>query len=137
MQPSFYPMELGIKLSKYGEGDKVDATRYRSLVGSLRYLTNTRPNLMLSVGITSCFMEESRYSHCKALKQILRYVKGTMLFGLLFTKSDNYRLSGYSDSDWCGDMDDWKSTIGYVFFMGEHDFYFTLKETTDCGTINM
>ncbi|XP_027922735.1 uncharacterized protein LOC114180632 [Vigna unguiculata] len=120
--PVSTPMEPGTKLSKNGEGDKVDATRYRSLVGSLRYLTNTRPNLMLSVGITSRFMEEPRYSHWKALKRILRYVKGTMSFGLLFTKSDNYRLTGYSDSDWCGDMDDRKSTAGYVFFMGNTTF---------------
>jgi len=57
------PMELDTKLSKNGEGDRVDASKYQSLIGSLRYLTNTRPDLMLSVGITSRFIEEPRYSH--------------------------------------------------------------------------
>jgi len=56
-------MELDTKLSKNGEGDRVDASKYQSLIGSLRYLTNTRPDLMLSVGITSRFIEEPRYSH--------------------------------------------------------------------------
>jgi len=49
-------MELGTKLSKYADGDQVDAGKYRSLIGSLRYLTNTRPDLMLSVGIASQYM---------------------------------------------------------------------------------
>ncbi|BAU02899.1 hypothetical protein VIGAN_11249500 [Vigna angularis var. angularis] len=83
---------------------------------------------MLSVGITSRFMEEPRYSHWKALKRILRYVKGTMSFGLLYTNSDHYRLSGYSDSDWCGDIDDRKSTTGYVFFMGDTAFTWLSKK---------
>ena len=126
--PVSTPMEPGIKLSKTGEGDKVDASKYRSLIGSLRYLTNTRPDLMLSVGITSRFMEEPRYSHWKALKRILRYVKGSISFRLMFTKSDNYRLTGYLDSDWCGDMDDQKSTTVYVFFMGNTSFTWLSKK---------
>jgi len=68
-------MEPSTKLSKYVDGDRVDAGKYRSLIRSLRYLTNTRPNLKLSVGITSWYMEELRYTHWKALKIIVRYVK--------------------------------------------------------------
>nr|KYP31979.1 Retrovirus-related Pol polyprotein from transposon TNT 1-94 [Cajanus cajan] len=126
--PVSTPMEPGTKLSKNGEVERVDASRYRSLIGSLRYLTSTRPDLMLSVGIASRFMEDPRYSHWKALKRILRYVKGTMSLGLCFTKSDNYRLIGYSDSDWCGDVDDRKSTAGYVFFMGNSAFTWLSKK---------
>ena len=62
-------MEPGEKLSKYDEGERVDANRYRSLVGSLRYLTCTRPDLSLSVSIISRFMEEPIYSHWKVLKR--------------------------------------------------------------------
>ena len=67
--PVSTPMEPGIKLSKYADGDRVYASKYRSLIGSLRYLTNSRPDLMLSVGIASRYMEEPRYTHWKALKE--------------------------------------------------------------------
>ena len=63
INPISTPIEPGAKLSKYNEGKRVDANRYRSLVGSLRYLTYTRPDLSLSVGIISRFMEEPIYSH--------------------------------------------------------------------------
>jgi Reverse transcriptase (RNA-dependent DNA polymerase) len=66
--PVSTPMESGAKLSKFDGGERIDASRYRSLVGSLRYLTCTRSDLSLSVGIISRFMEEPVYSHWKALK---------------------------------------------------------------------
>jgi len=89
---------------------------------------------MLSVGIASRYMEEPRYTHWKALERILRYVRGTMSLVLIYTRMDDYRLVGYSDSDWCGDVDDRKSTSGYVFFMGSTVF---TKETIHCNTVNM
>jgi len=61
--PVSTPMEPGTKLSKYADRDRVDASKYRSLIGSLRYFTNTRPYLMLSVGIASRYKEEPRYTH--------------------------------------------------------------------------
>ena len=102
--PVSTPMEPSIKLSKYADGDWVDASKYRSLIGSLRYLTNIGPDLMLSIGITSQYMEEPRYTHWKALKRILKYMRGTVSLGLMYTRTDDYRLVGYSDSDWCGDV---------------------------------
>jgi len=59
---------------------------------------------MLSIGITSQYMEEPRYTHWKALKRILKYMRGTVSLGLMYTRTDDYRLVGYSDSDWCGDV---------------------------------
>ncbi|XP_050909324.1 uncharacterized mitochondrial protein AtMg00810-like [Lathyrus oleraceus] len=66
--PASKPMEPGTKLSKFDGGERVEAGKYRSLVGSLRYLTCTRPDISLSVGIVSRFMEEPVYTHWKALK---------------------------------------------------------------------
>ncbi|XP_061338507.1 secreted RxLR effector protein 161-like [Gastrolobium bilobum] len=126
--PVSTPMEPGLKLSKYDGGERVDPSYYRSLVGSLRYLTCTRPDLCLSVGIISRFMEDPGYTHWKAAKRILRYVKGTTSQGLHYSKSDKYKLTGYSDSDWCGDVDDRKSTAGYVFFMGNTAFTWVSKK---------
>jgi len=120
--PVSTPIEPSTKLSNFDGGDHVDANKYRSLVGSLRYLTRSRPDLLLSFGIVSQYMEEPSYTHWKTLKRILRYVRGTTLLGLYYTRSDDYRLVGYSDSDWCGDVDDRKSTSGYVFFMSNTTF---------------
>ena len=120
--PISTPMEPGAKLSKFDGGERVEANKFRSLVGSLRYLTCTRPDLSLSVGIVSRFMEEPVVAHWKALKRILRYVQGTVSLGMFYSKAEEYKLTGYSDSDWCGDIDDRKSTSGYVFFMGNTAF---------------
>jgi len=116
------PMEPGAKLSKFDGGEYVDASKYRSLVGSLRYLTCSRPDLSLGVGVISRFMEEPVYSHWKTLKRVLRYIQDTVSLGLFYSKAENYKLTGYFDSDWCGDIDDRKSTSGYVFFMGNTTF---------------
>ena len=126
--PVSIPMELGAKLSKYDEGERVDANRYQSLVGSLRYLTCTRSYLSLSVGIISWFMKEQNYSHWKALNQVLWYIQGMVSLGLFYSKTEDYKLVGYSDSDWCGDIDDRKSTSGCVFFMGNTTFTWLSKK---------
>ncbi|XP_047331723.1 uncharacterized mitochondrial protein AtMg00810-like [Impatiens glandulifera] len=76
--PVSTPMKPGTKLSKFDGEKRADTGRYRSLVRSLRYLTSTRPDLMLSVGITRRFMEDPSYTHWKALKRIPRYVRGTL-----------------------------------------------------------
>lgn len=100
VQFSFHShMEPDTKLLKNKEGDFVDESRYQSLIGILRYLTNTRSYLMLSVWVTSHFMEKLRYSHWKALKRILGYVNETLSFELMYIKSNIYWLSGYSNSD--------------------------------------
>lgn len=74
-------MELGLKLSKFEGGEQVDANKYRSLVGSLRYLTCTRPDISFSVGVVSRFMENPKQSHWKAMKRVLRYIRGTLSLG--------------------------------------------------------
>ncbi|KAI5433222.1 hypothetical protein KIW84_020486 [Lathyrus oleraceus] len=121
--PVSTPMEQpGAKLSKFDGGEHVEASRYMSLVVSLCYLTCTRSEISSSVGIVSRFMEESVYSHWKALKQILRYIQGTMSFGMFYSKTEDYKLIDYSDSDWCRDIDGRKNTSGYVFLIGNTAF---------------
>ncbi|GJZ01586.1 retrovirus-related pol polyprotein from transposon TNT 1-94 [Tanacetum coccineum] len=126
--PVVTPMELCTKFSKIEGGEPMDANLYRSLVGSLRYLTCTRPDLSYSVGVVSRFMENPKYAQLKALKRIMRYVKGTESLRLFYSSSKEYKLKGYSNSDWHGDVDDRKSTSGYVFFMGETAFTWASKK---------
>jgi hypothetical protein len=115
-------------LSRYDEGKTVDATLYKSLVGSLRYLTCTRPDIAYGVGLVNRYMEEPKMTHWKAIKQILRYVKGTLSHGLFYSHTNEFDLVGYSDSDWSGDLDDRKSTSGFVFFMGSTTFTWLSKK---------
>jgi hypothetical protein len=113
-------MENKLKLSKNDKTPLVDKTKYRSIVGSLRYLVNTRPDIAYAVGIASRYMEEPRASHWAAIKQILRYLSGTANYGCIYRKQHtaDAKLVGYSDSDLAGDIDDRKSTSGSVFLLG-------------------
>jgi hypothetical protein len=101
------PAEPRQQLSSCTEEKDVDSTYYRKIIGSLRYLCNTRPDLAYSVGIVSRFMEKPKSSHLMAVKRILRYVKGTIDYGIMFTAADRgkeCKLMGYTDSNWCGDV---------------------------------
>ncbi|GJZ80177.1 zinc finger, CCHC-type containing protein [Tanacetum coccineum] len=112
------PMEHKLKLSKDEEGELADPTEYRSIVGALRYLTHTRPDLSFTVGVVSRFMEKPTVKHLQAVKRILRYIKGTLSYGLTYTRGENrVTLTGYSDSDFGKDMNDGKSTGGTAFYM--------------------
>lgn len=112
------PMVPGQKLSKEGYGPPVDATMFKQMVGSLRYLTATRPDLIYSVNLVSRYMEKPTEQHLLAVKRILRYVRGTTGYGIQYKCEGDVKLVGYADSDYAGDVDDRKSTSGYVFMFG-------------------
>jgi transposase InsO family protein len=116
--PCHTPMDTRLKVGKNNGGDPVDATKYRSIIGSLRYLVNSRPDLSFAVGFASRFMEAPGVHHWALVKQILRYLKGTVRYGCRYSKGSGVSLVGYSDSDYAGDVDDRKSTSGIVFFLG-------------------
>jgi hypothetical protein len=114
------PMEPRLKLSKRSKEHAVDATEYRSVVGSLRYLVNTRPDLAYSIGIVSRYMEAPTMEHWAVVKHILRYIKGTTNFGLVYLKErGKMKILDYSDSDMTGHVDDRKSTLGVAYFFGK------------------
>ncbi|TQE03277.1 hypothetical protein C1H46_011089 [Malus baccata] len=90
---------------------------YRSIVGALPYLTFTRPDIAFSVHQVCQFMQAPMISHYTAVKRILRYLKGTMTFGISYSASD-LQLKAFSDADWAGDPNDRRSTTGLVVFLG-------------------
>jgi hypothetical protein len=114
------PMDNILKLSKKDESSPVDKTKYRSIVGSLRYLINTRPDIAYVVGIVSGYMEDPRASHWASVKQILRYLVETVNYGCIYRRMDSTepKLVGFSDRDLAGDVDDRKSTSGSIFLLG-------------------
>ncbi|KAK4342713.1 hypothetical protein RND71_038529 [Anisodus tanguticus] len=102
--------------------DDVDPTLYRSMLGSLLYLTASRPDIMFSVCVCVCarFQTSPKVSHFNAVKRIIRYVAGTSDLGIWYSKDINPNLIGYSDSDWASDVDDRKSTSGGCFYLGNN-----------------
>ena len=104
-------MEERLKLSR-DSTTEVDATQYRRCVGSLRYLTHTRPDLAFSVGYVSRFMQRPTTEHQQAVKRIIRYVAGTLDHGLYYPRCPGAaHFVGYSDSDHAGDIDTSKSVL--------------------------
>ena len=122
------PIEHKAKPSKYDGGEAVDSTLFKSLVGSLRYLTCTRPDILFAVGLISRFMEEPTTKHLEIAKRILRYIKGTVDYGMFYSTSEDFKLVGYSDSDWAGNKDDGRSTTGFLFFLGNNAFTWSSKK---------
>jgi len=113
------PIETGIKLTKEGDRRTVDATYFKQIVGSLRYLTCTRPNICYVVGLVSRYMESPRQVYLQDVKRIMCYIKGTTTFGLFYSSSKKIEIVGYSYSNWGGDSDERKSTSGHCFMIGK------------------
>ena len=122
------PMNQKEKLSKEDGTEKVDEAHFRSLIGCLMYLSSTRPDILNVVSILSRFMHCASEMHIKAAKRVMRYVKGTYDFGIKFTRSREFKLVGFSDSDWGGSIDDMKSTSGYCFTFGSGFFSWCSKK---------
>jgi hypothetical protein len=112
------PMETKLKLLVDTSSELVDATLYRQIIGSLMYLTNTRPDICFVVNTLSQYLVEPRHVHLVAAKHVMRYLKGTLDFGLCYTGDHDFRLIGYTDSDWAGSVSDRKSTSGCCFSLG-------------------
>lgn len=113
----YNPIVPGCKLSKDGSGAGIDATMYKQMVGSLMYLTATRPDLMYSVCLISRYMEKPTKMHLQAVKRIYRYLKGTVELGIRYRRCGEGSLVAFADSDYAGDVDDRKSTSGYLFML--------------------
>jgi hypothetical protein len=112
------PMITNLKKLNSSEPDKVNPTIYRQLIGCLIYWTNTRPDICFVVNTLSQHMVDPREVHWIATKHILRYLKGTIEFGLQYLQGDQINLVGYSDSYWAGSTTDRKSTSGCFFSLG-------------------
>uniref|UniRef100_A0A2N9HBC0 Integrase catalytic domain-containing protein n=1 Tax=Fagus sylvatica TaxID=28930 RepID=A0A2N9HBC0_FAGSY len=113
------PIEYNNRLNTHDGEPLPDATLYRQLVGSLVYLTVTRPDISYAVHIVSQFMAAPRSLHYAAVLRILRYLKGTLFHGLHFSSQSSLTLQAYSDADWAGDPTDRRSTTGYCFLLGD------------------
>jgi hypothetical protein len=112
------PMNVDIRKVKVPDSDPVDPSLYHKLIGSLMYLVNTRPDICFVVNTLSQFQVEPRQEHWIAAKHVLRYIRGTINYGLRYTTYNDIQLHGFTDSDWAGITEDRKSTSGMCFSLG-------------------
>ena len=127
-RPTATPMNQKEKFCREDGAEKVDERLYRSLIGCLMYLTVTGPDIMHAVSLLSRYMHCASEIHFQGAKRILRYVKGTVDYGIKFSQVKNFSLHGYSDSDWAGCVDDMRSTSGYCFTLGSGIFSWCSKK---------
>ena len=117
-KPVGTPMCTSTKLDKDDEGTQVDEKGYRGMIGSLLYLTASRPDIMFAICLCARFQSCPKESHLNAVKRIFRYLKGSMNFCLWYPKCTNFSLCGYTDADFGGCRIDRKSTSGSCHFLG-------------------
>ncbi|XP_070025803.1 secreted RxLR effector protein 161-like [Nicotiana sylvestris] len=112
------PIATATRLDMDGTGSPVNQNMYRGIIGSLLYLTASRPNIVFSVGLCARFQSNPNESHLKVAKNILRYLKGTQDLVLYYPSGDSFNLIGYADADYTGYLVDRKSTSGMAHFLG-------------------
>ncbi|XP_074328266.1 secreted RxLR effector protein 161-like [Apium graveolens] len=111
------PIIPGCKLFQDENEVVVNVTYYRKLVGNMMYITTTRPDIVFVVHLLNKYMSRPTKLHLLVAKRVLSYLQGTSDFGLFYKKNGNNELIGYTDSDYAGDIEDRKSTSGYVFIL--------------------
>ncbi|KAL6506198.1 hypothetical protein OROGR_024379 [Orobanche gracilis] len=112
------PMSTSMQISADEAGKPVDQSLYRKLIGSLLYLTASRPDIQFAVGVCARYQVAPKESHFTTAKRIIKYVKGTVDVGLWYPKEGGFDLVGYSDSDLGGCKLDRKSTSVTCHFLG-------------------
>ena len=117
-KPMATPMDSNLKLLAEDSSELVDMTHYRQIIGSLMYLKNTRPYICFALNTLSQYLVQPRRVHLVTAKHVMRYLKGTIDFGLYYDGSHEYILYGYTDADWAGSISDKKITLGICFCLG-------------------
>ncbi|GJW21982.1 retrovirus-related pol polyprotein from transposon TNT 1-94, partial [Tanacetum coccineum] len=124
------PMETQKPLLKDEDGEEVDVHMYRLMIGSLMYLTSSRPDIMFVVCACARYQVNPKVSHLHAVKKIFRYLKGQPKLGLWYPKDSPFDLVAYTDSDYAGASLDRKSTTGGCQFLGSRLISWQCKKQT-------
>ncbi|KAK9073175.1 hypothetical protein SSX86_007499 [Deinandra increscens subsp. villosa] len=126
-KPMSTPLASDVTFTTAGQPFE-DPTLYRSLVGALQYLTITRPDISYVVNQVSQFLQHPTVTHFQHVKRILRYIKGTLDFGLTFSRSKCPNILGYSDADWARCIETRRSTYGYSIYLGGNLVSWSVKK---------
>ena len=130
-KPVSISLPTGEKLKKVDGSKLADEGLYRKIVGSLLYLTATRPDLMYAASLLSRFMTSPTKKHMGVARRVLRYVQGTLNYGIQYVRNHSATLIGFCDANWAGSEDDSRSTSGYAFSFGSGAFsWASVKQNT-------
>ncbi|GKA24938.1 hypothetical protein Tco_0710971 [Tanacetum coccineum] len=116
-------------------GSPVDATKYRSMIGALMYLTSSRPDIVHATCLCARYQDKPTEKHLKEVKRIFCYLQGSVNMGLWYTKDSGFELTGFSYADYVGCKDTFKSTSGGAQFLGEKLVSWSSKKQ-DCTTLS-
>nr|GEY89610.1 retrovirus-related Pol polyprotein from transposon TNT 1-94 [Tanacetum cinerariifolium] len=129
------PMEIKDKLDQDQNGTPVDATKYRSMIGALMYLTFSRPDIVHATCLCTRYQAKPTKKYLNEVKRIFRYLWGTVNTGLWYSKDSGFELTRFSDADYAGCKDTFKSTSGGAQFLGEKLVSLSSKKQ-DCTTLS-
>ena len=130
-KPVSTPLDPGRKFQQLSQGDEpFNVQTYQQAIGCLTYVsTATRPDVAAAVGVLSQYMSRPSKEHWIGVKRVMRYLKGTLMYGLKFyAHEEEPELFGYSDADWAGDVDTQRPTSGYVFQIGSSTISWSSKK---------
>jgi hypothetical protein len=128
LKPVSTPMSSVASLGPDGDGEAVDQREYKSMIGSLLYLTVTRPDIQFTVGLCARFQSYLCSSHRTAVQRVFRYLKHTLEFGIWYSASSSLDLVGFSDADFVGCGIDRKSTSGTCHFLRSSLIYWSSQK---------
>ncbi|WVZ20441.1 hypothetical protein V8G54_007763 [Vigna mungo] len=127
-KPVTTPMSSSCDLFAASDASTCNVSEYRRIVGSLQYLSLTRPDVSFSVNKLSQYMAAPTKIHMQAAKRILRYLKGTIDHGLQLRRDSNLHLTAFCDADWAGDTADRRSTTAYIIYYGSNAISWSCKK---------
>lgn len=126
--PVSTPMCPSTSLTLFSGTALDDPTKYQTIIGSLQYLSLTRPDISLSVNKLSQFMHRPTLDHWYAVKRVLRYLAGTSSRGIFLPANNEPVLHAFTDADWAGNKDDYTSTRAYIVYIGRHPIAWSSKK---------
>ncbi|GJZ70401.1 hypothetical protein Tco_0633951 [Tanacetum coccineum] len=129
------PMEIKDKFDLDQNRTLVDAIKYRSMIDALMYIMSSRPNIVHPTCLCSWYQAKLTEKHLKEVKRIFCYLWGTINMGLWYTKDSGFELTGFSDADYAGCKDTFKSTSGGAQFLGEKLVSWSSKKQ-DCTALS-
>ncbi|KAK0576029.1 hypothetical protein LWI29_010847 [Acer saccharum] len=127
-KPVQTPLPTSPPISLYSGTPLEDPTTYRTVVGSLQYLSLTRPDISFAVNKLSQFMHQPSTDHWELVKRVLRYLCGSLDEGILLYRDSPVSLHAYSDADWAGNKDDYSSTSAYIVYLGRNPISWSSKK---------